>query len=59
MNEQEMIQHELIKNAFKLAVMNNPTLTLDQKQYAVDEIDKAARKADWLYNMMKQCGYIR
>lgn len=29
MNEQEMIQHELIKNAFKLAVMNNPTLTLD------------------------------
>ncbi|MBE6099323.1 MAG: hypothetical protein E7197_04645 [Anaerovibrio sp.] len=59
MNEQEKLQHELIKNSLKLAVMTNPTLTSYQKQCAVDEIDKAATKADWIYEMMKQCGYIK
>lgn len=59
MSEQEKLQHELIKNTFKMIVMNDPRLTPYQKQQAVSELDKASRKADWLYDMMKQCGYIK
>lgn len=59
MDNQEKLQHELIKNIFKMLVMNNPKLTSQQKQYAVYKLDEASRNADWLYDMMKQCGYIR
>ena len=59
MNELDKLQHEIIKSAHKIAVMNNPKLTQYQKQYAVDKLDETARKADWIEAMMKQCGYIK
>ena len=59
MSEQEKLQHELIKNTFKMIVMNDSRLTPYHKQQAVSELDKASRKADWFYDMIKQCGYIK
>lgn len=59
MGEQEKIQHEIIKNTLKMLVMNNPRFTSQQKQQVVNKLDEVSRNTDWLYNMMKQCGYIK
>lgn len=59
MGEQEKIQHEIIKNTLKMFVMNNPRFTSQQKQQVVNKLDEVSRNTDWLYNMMKQCGYIK
>ena len=59
MDDMEKLQHKLLKSAFKIVVMNNPNLTQYQKQCAVDKLDEAARKADWIEAIMKQCGYIK
>ena len=40
-------------------VMNNPRFTSQQKQQVVNKLDEVSRNTDWLYNMMKQCGYIK
>ena len=58
MNEKEKIEHEAIKNVLKMAVINNPSLSPIQKQQAMDRIDEAAKKADWIVNILRQCGYI-
>jgi len=58
MNNQEHLQHEAVKQALKSAVENNPTLTLSQKQYACKRIDDAAKQADWLMELLRQCGYL-
>lgn len=58
MNENEQIEHELIKNTLKLAIMNNRNLSSFQKQQAVSNIDKAAQQADWIIELIKRCGYI-
>ena len=59
MGEQEKIQHEIIKNTLKMFVMNNPRFTSQQKQQVVNKLDEVSRNTDLLYNMMKQCGYIK
>ena len=59
MGEQEKIQHEIIKNTLKMLVMNNPRFTSQQKQQVVNKLDEVSRNTDLLYNMMKQCGYIK
>ena len=55
MSEQEKLQHELIKNTFKMIVMNDSRLTPYHKQQAVSELDKASRKADWFYQTLGRC----
>ncbi len=57
MDELEMIQHEAIKNVFKTYIMNCPTMSAFQKQQAMNNIDNAAKKADWIVDMLRQCGY--
>ena len=58
MNEREMIEHEIIKNALKMGVMNNPSSNTIQKQQALNNIDRAAQQADWFVELMRQCRYI-
>lgn len=58
MNEREKLEHEAIKNLLKMAVLNNDSFTTEQKQQAMNNIDQAAKKADWIIYMMKMCGYI-
>ena len=57
MEELEMIQHEAIKNVFKAYILNCPALSGYQKQQAMDNIGNAAKKADWIIEMLRQCGY--
>lgn len=58
MNSKEQIEHEVIKNVLKMAVINNTSLSPIQKQQAMDRIDEAAKQADWIVNILRQCGYI-
>ena len=58
MNEKEQIEHEAIKYVLKMAVINNTSLSPIQKQQAMDRIDEAAKQADWIVNILRQCGYI-
>lgn len=58
MDENEKLQREAVKKALKAAVINNPNLNTFQKKQAMDNIDQAAKKADWLVEILKQCGYI-
>ena len=58
MNSKEQIEHEAIKNVLKMAVINNTSLSPIQKQQAMDRIDEAAKQADWIVNILRQCGYI-
>lgn len=58
MNENERLQHEAVKNALKNAVINNQSLNSLQKQQALNNIDQAAQKADWIVEILRQCGYI-
>ena len=55
MNEREMIEHEIIKNALKMGVMNNPSSNAVQKQQALINIDRAAQQADWFVELIRQC----
>ena len=48
----------LIKNALKMGVMNNHSLSEIQKQQAIDNIDRAANQADWIEELLRRCGYI-
>lgn len=59
MNEYEKLQRETIKNLMKMVVINNQKLDSCQKQMAIKRIDEAATKADWLMEVLTQCGYIR
>lgn len=59
MNEYEVLEHEVIKNLLKLYIMNNPNLTMAQKQMAKDNIDHAAQKADWVIEVLRGCGIIK
>lgn len=58
MNSKEQIEHEVIKNVLKMAVINNTSLSPIQKQQAMDRIDEAAKQADWIVKILRQCGYI-
>ena len=58
MDENERLQREAVKTALKVAVINNASLNPLQKQQALDNIDQAAQKADWIVEMLRQCGYI-
>lgn len=59
MDIKEKIEHEEIKNAIKLGIMNNCSLNVDQKKQAIDNLERAARQADWFVEMLKLCGYIK
>ena len=59
MKNQEQIQHETIKELLKLAVQSNPNLTSGQKRAAMENIDEAATKADWIMEMLRACGYLK
>lgn len=59
MNEKETIEHEIIKNAIKMGIVNNSGLTNNQKKQAMDNVDRAAQQADWFVELLRQCGYIR
>lgn len=58
MNEREKLEHEAIKNMLKMTVLNNDSFTIQQKQQAMNNIDQAAKKADWITWMLRMCGYI-
>lgn len=59
MNPNELAQHEAIKVLLKQAVENNPNLTQQQKMIAKNNIDIAAKQADWIMEMLRMCGYLR
>ena len=54
----EQAQHEAIKALLKQAVDNNPNLSELQKYPAKQRIDIAAQQADWIMEMLRQCGYL-
>lgn len=58
MNEKEIIEHEAIKNVIKMGIMNNKNLTEAQKHQAINNIDMAAKQADWFVELLRQSGYI-
>lgn len=45
MTEMERIERDLVRDVMKYAVMNNPNLTSEQKQKALNDIENAAMKA--------------
>ena len=55
---QENIQHETMKALLKQVVTDNPNLTPSQRQLAMDNIDRAAKQADWIMEIMRMCGYL-
>ncbi|MBR0308452.1 MAG: hypothetical protein IJH92_06125 [Mogibacterium sp.] len=57
--QQESLQHELIKELLKQAIQSNSSLTDSQKQVATHNLDRAAKQADWIVNMMRACGYLK
>ena len=57
MDELEKIQQEAIKNVFKIYIMNCPNMSAYQKQQAMNRLDDADKKADWIIEMLKRCGY--
>ena len=59
MDIEEKIEQEVIKNMFKLAVYRNNKLSQEQKQFAMNRIDAAACQADWIIQILKECGYLR
>ena len=59
MTANELAQHEAIKVLLKQAVENNPNLTQQQKMIAKNNIDIAAKQADWIIEMLRMCGYLR
>lgn len=59
MNEYENLQRETIKNLMKMVVINNQNLDSCQKQMAIERIDEAATKADWVMEVLTRCGYVR
>ena len=58
MDVKEKVEHELLKNALKLGVINNPRLSEYQKHQVVQNIDAASTKADWILEIIKACGYV-
>ncbi len=42
-----------------MAIFNNPQLSKSQKELAYDNIDAAAKRADWIVEIMKACKYIQ
>jgi len=52
----EKIVHELIKMSFKGAVRCNLNLSECQKQYMCNNIDEAAKYADFCYDMIRETG---
>ena len=58
MTEQEIIAKEAFKIAMKQAIMSNPYLTDSQKQQAVQKIEIAALKADFVIWVLRQCGFV-
>lgn len=58
MNEKEKIEHEIIKNALKMGVLNNPRVSDAQKRQAFENIDRAAMQADWIVEILRKCGYL-
>lgn len=59
MDANELFEHEIIKKALKMSVMNNVYLSHDQKQLIIDDIERAAQHADWIINTAKQFGCFR
>ena len=58
MNEKEKIEHEVIKNAIKMGIMNNRNLSEIQKQQAINNVDLASKRADWFVEMLRQSGFV-
>lgn len=59
MTANELAQHEAIKVLLMQVVENNPNLTQQQKMIAKNNIDIAAKQADWIIEMLRMCGYLR
>ena len=59
MTANELAQHEAIKVLLKQAVENDPNLTQQQKMVAKNNIDIAAKQADWIIEMLRMCEYLR
>lgn len=57
--EQEKCRNEAIKELLKQAVQANPNLNSNQKQMAINNIERAAQQADWIVEMMRMSGYLR
>ena len=57
--EQERCRNEAIKELLKQAVQANPNLNSNQKQMAINNIERAAQQADWIVEMMRMSGYLR
>ena len=54
----EQAQHEALKTLLKQIVDCNANLTPMQKQFAKERIDQAALKADWVMEILRQCGFL-
>jgi len=57
MNEKK-IEQEVIINVIKMGIMNNQNLSYDQKIQAINNVDRAAKQADWFMELLRKCGYI-
>lgn len=59
MESKEKLEHEAFKCLLKAYVLNNNSLNDFQKKQAMNNIDQAAKQADWIVEILKQCGYIK
>lgn len=55
---EEYINKEAVKCIIKLAIINDNSLTLSQKRYALDRVDVAAMQADTIKKILDAFGII-
>ncbi|MCR4991200.1 MAG: hypothetical protein K6A38_10110 [Lachnospiraceae bacterium] len=55
---EESLYHEALKNLLKMAVINNCRMNDYQKRCAMENIDRAAKQAEWITNLLKSGGYL-
>lgn len=59
MTDEEIRQHETIKELLKQVVDINPNIPVWQKQLVKQRIDVSAQQADWILEIFKQNGWLR
>lgn len=59
MTDEEIRQHETIKELLKQVVDFNPNIPVWQKQLVKQRIDVSAQQADWILEIFKQNGWLR
>ena len=59
MTDEEIRQHEAIKELLKQVVVINPNIPVWQKQFVKQRIDVSAQQADWVLEIFKQNGWLR